>query len=67
MAKTAVLAGLEGLLNLQLHKAEDLAEDLADFRETLVFTCKTMKTRRICSLAIIKLVKQSACTGSIVA
>ena len=43
--KTAVLAGLEGLLNLLLQKVAGLA----DFGEILVFICKTLKMRRIFS------------------
>ena len=38
--KTAVLAGLAGLLNLLLQKAEGLA----DFGEILDFSCRTLKT-----------------------
>ena len=43
--KTAGLAGLEGLTNLLLQQAEDLA----DFAEIFLFICETLKTRRICS------------------
>ena len=43
--KTAGLAGLEGLLNLLLQKAEGLA----DFVEIPVSICQTLKMRQICS------------------